>query len=107
MMQCAVNYSSESLPNGIGFGGQIHHFGLFINAAFEAGHSRNSVTFNNPPLSSNPNFQPEVIECWAVVVKGDDSTSNGAAALQGTILERFKEDRQMLNMVGIAGASVN
>ena len=106
-MQCAVNFSSESLPNGVGFGGQIHHFGLFINAAFEGGHTRNSVTFNNPPLSSNSNLQPDVIECWAVVVKGDDNTSNGAAALQGTILERFKEDRQMLNMVGIAGASVN
>ena len=49
---------------------------------------------------------PDVIECWAVVVKGDtNSGANGASALQGTVLERFKEDRQMLNMVGIAGAS--
>lgn len=104
---CAVNYSSESIPNGIGFGGQIHHFGLFVNGAFEGGHSRHSVTYDNPPLSSTPNIVPDVIECWAVVVKGDDGTSNGASALQGTILERFKEDRQMLNMVGIAGASVS
>lgn len=107
MAQCAANYSSESIPNGVGFGGQIHHFGLFINGAFEGGHSRHSVTYDNPPLSSKPDIVPDVIECWAVVVKGDDSASNGASGLQGTILERFKEDRQMLNMVGIAGASVS
>lgn len=106
-MQCAVNYSSESIPNGVGFGGQIHHFGVFVNGAFEGGHTRHSVTYNNPPLSSEPNIIPDVIECWAVVVKGDDNSSNGVSGLQGTILERFKEDRQMLNMVGIAGASVS
>jgi len=103
---CAVNYTSPSIPNGIGFGGQIHHFGVFIDGFFERGHTRHSVTFNNPPLSSNPDIVPDVIECWAVVVKGDtNSGTNGASALQGTVLERFKEDRQMLNMVGIAGAS--
>lgn len=104
---CAANFSSESIPNGVGFGGQVHHFGLFINAAFEGGHTRHSVTYNNPPLSSQSNILPDVVECWAVVVKTDDNTSNGASGLQGTVLERFKEDRQMLNMVGIAGASMD
>ncbi|KAL2900089.1 TLD domain-containing protein 1 [Bienertia sinuspersici] len=34
---CAVNYSSESIPNGIGFGGRVHHFGLFLTANFDGG----------------------------------------------------------------------
>lgn len=64
------------------------------------------MTFNNPPLSAKSEIVPDVVECWAVVVKGDDDAApNGISALKGTVLERFKEDRQMLNMVGIAGAS--
>ncbi|KAL2652414.1 hypothetical protein R1flu_020542 [Riccia fluitans] len=102
---CAANFVSESLPNGIGFGGQIHHFGLFMSSSFERGHSRPSITFSSPVLSSAAEFEPDTIECWAVVVDSDGDNQSGGEKLKGTILERFKEDRQMLNMVGIANAS--
>ncbi len=106
MLQCASNYTSESIPNGVGFGGQVHHFGLLISSSFEHGHTRHSVTFNNPALSETAVFEPDVIECWAVVVKGDnDQATDGSSALKGTVLERFKEDRNMLNMVGLAASS--
>ena len=72
----------------------------------DKGQSRPSVTFNSPTLSSQPDFVPDTIECWAVLSenKGQDALEGQAKALKGTVLERFKEDRAMLNMVGIAGS---
>eukprot|EP00897_Mesotaenium_endlicherianum_P002421 jgi/Mesen1/2206/ME000152S01292 len=109
---CGVNYVSESFPNGIGFGGQAHHFGLFVNASLERGHSRPSITFNSPSLSSTPEFEPDCIEIWAVVSENGDGDASGGgsaggAASKGTIVDRFKEDKAMLNMVGLANASDN
>lgn len=58
-------------------------------------------TFCSPSLSSSPRFTPDHIECWAVEIL--KSTKAGdQAALKGTVLERFKEDRAVLNMMGIA-----
>lgn len=99
---CASNYISESIPNGIGFGGQIHHFGMFVSGSFDRGHTRYSVTFGNPPLSTKEDFVPQIIECWGVL--GSDQGPDGSK-LKGTCLERFKEDRQILNMLGRANAS--
>lgn len=100
---CAVNFSSDSIPNGFGFGGRENHFGLFISANFDQGHTFSCTTFNSPCLSKSSRIYPEVIECWGTVVKG---LQNEKAELpKGTVLERFKEDRNMLKMVGLANAS--
>ncbi|GLT47712.1 hypothetical protein SLA2020_213820 [Shorea laevis] len=100
---CAVSFSSEAIPNGIGFGGRINHFGLFLSAGFDQGHTFSCTTFNSPCLSKNSKICPEAIECWGVVRKGTQQERQDA--LKGTVLERFKEDWNMLNMVGIANAS--
>ncbi|XP_042438775.1 MTOR-associated protein MEAK7-like [Zingiber officinale] len=100
---CAVNFSSDSIPNGIGFGGRANHFGLFLSANFDQGHTFPCTTFNSPCLSKTSKIHPEVIECWGVIAK---VPQNGKPeALKGTVLERFKEDRNMLKMVGIANSS--
>ncbi|XP_038694124.1 MTOR-associated protein MEAK7 isoform X2 [Tripterygium wilfordii] len=100
---CAVNFTSEDIPNGIGFGGRANHFGLFISASFDQGHTFPCTTFGSPCLSGTNRVCPEVIECWGVVPKVSDQGRNDA--VKGTVLERFKEDRQMLNMVGLANSS--
>ncbi|GLT52168.1 hypothetical protein SLA2020_255220 [Shorea laevis] len=100
---CAVSFSSEAIPNGIGFGGRINHFGLFLSAGFDQGHTFSCTTFNSPCLSKNSKICPEVIECWGVVRKGMQQERQDG--FRSTVLERFKEDRNMLNMVGIANAS--
>uniref|UniRef100_A0A7N0SWM1 Uncharacterized protein n=1 Tax=Kalanchoe fedtschenkoi TaxID=63787 RepID=A0A7N0SWM1_KALFE len=100
---CAANFSSDSIPNGVGFGGRIHHFGLFLSASFDQGHTFSCTTFGSPCLSKTTQINPDVIECWAVLPK--ESGKERPDAAKGTILERFKEDRNMLNMVGIANAS--
>ncbi|WVZ88422.1 hypothetical protein U9M48_034945 [Paspalum notatum var. saurae] len=100
---CAINFSSENIPNGIGFGGQPHHFGLFLSANFDQGHSFTCSTFTSPPLSKANRFRPEVIECWGIQVRG--AQDEKLELVKGTVLERFKEDRNMLKMVGLANAS--
>lgn len=101
--QCAVNFTSDDIPNGIGFGGRVNHFGLFLSANFDQGHTFVCTTFGSPCLSKTTKICPEVIECWGVVSKRavqDKHDTN-----KGTVLERFKEDRHMLNMVGLANSS--
>ncbi|KAJ0973379.1 hypothetical protein J5N97_021338 [Dioscorea zingiberensis] len=100
---CAVNFSSDSIPNGIGFGGRANHFGLFLSANFDQGHTFACTTFNSPCLSKSSRIHPEVIECWGTVVKGVQNEK--ADLVKGTVLERFKEDRNMLKMVGLANSS--
>ncbi|XP_076913360.1 uncharacterized protein LOC143571953 isoform X2 [Bidens hawaiensis] len=99
----AVNFSSDSIPNGIGFGGRAGHFNLFISSNFDNGHTFTGPTFNNPCLSRNNHIYPDVIECWGIVLKGAQQEKRDG--LKGTVLERFKEDRNMLNLVGIANSS--
>lgn len=101
--QCAMNFSSESIPNGIGFGGRANHLGLFLSANFDQGHTFPCTTFGSPCLSKTDRIIPEVIECWGIVPKGsEEETPNG---LKGSVLERFKEERNMLNLVGLANSS--
>ncbi|CAK9180794.1 unnamed protein product [Ilex paraguariensis] len=99
---CAANFSSESIPNGIGFGGQVNHFGLFLSANFDQGHTFSCTTFGSPCLSKTNHLHPEVIECWGIVKGAQEERQDG---VKGSVLERFKEDRHMLNMVGLANAS--
>ncbi|WCJ34227.1 TLD-domain containing nucleolar protein [Euphorbia peplus] len=100
---CAANFTSESIPNGIGFGGRANHFGLFLSASFDTGHSFACTTFGSPSLSKSTKFIPEAIECWGIVHKGGKQEKHGGP--KGTVLERFKEDRNMLNLVGLANSS--
>lgn len=100
---CGVNFNSESIPNGVGFGGRVGHFGLFVSDSFDQGHTFTCTTFGSPCLSKVSQIYPEVIECWGIVASGKQQER--VDALRGTVLERFKEDRHMLNMVGVANSS--
>lgn len=101
-----MNFSSDSIPNGIGFGGRAHHFGLFISANFDQGHTFSCTSFGSPCLSKESQIRPEVIECWGVVsVAAASDQDSRQEVVKGTVLERFKEDRNMLKLVGIANAS--
>ncbi|KAG8374062.1 hypothetical protein BUALT_Bualt11G0091800 [Buddleja alternifolia] len=101
---CAINFSSESIPNGIGFGGRAGHFGLFVSANFDHGHTFTCTTFGSPCLSKTSQIQPDIIECWGVVPRRADH-DNRPEVMKGTVLDRFKEDRNMLKMIGLANSS--
>lgn len=97
-----MNFSSDSIPNGIGFGGRVNHFGLFLSAGFDQGHTFSCTTFGSPSLSKTNRIDPDVIECWGVIRGAQKEKQD---AVKGTVLDRFKEDRRMLNMVGLANSS--
>ncbi|XP_006287755.2 TLD domain-containing protein 1 isoform X1 [Capsella rubella] len=101
---CATNFTSENIPNGIGFGGKINHYGIFVSASFDQGQTFECTTFGSPSLSKTSRIQPEVIECWGIVLASNELDTKHNA-MKGTVLERFKEDRNMLKLVGMAGNS--
>lgn len=106
-MQYATAFTSESIPNGVGFGGQIGHFGLFLDSSFDRGHSWPCITFHSPSLSSQPYFDVDVVECWALGQPEEEEDGPGSKKpqLKGTILDRFKEEKALLGFAGVASAS--
>jgi hypothetical protein len=49
---CAAGFTSERFPNGLGFGGQVGHFSVFLNGYFEGGHTRDKgATYGAPSFS--------------------------------------------------------
>lgn len=83
----------------------MNHFGLFLSASFDQGQTFECTTFGSPCLSKSNRVDLEVIECWGVGVEKQSGGSNNNNGVKGTVLERFKEDRHMLNMVGLANSS--
>jgi hypothetical protein len=57
-----VNF--DQLPNGLGFGGQTGHFGLWLDASFDTGHSRPNATYASPSLSHEQTFAIDAVEAW-------------------------------------------
>lgn len=93
---CGHNFAS--LPNGIGFGGQIGYWSLFVDGSFERGMSHKGATFTNKgSLSAETNFEVDVVECWLTQQPEEDAAVNTAA---GSVLDRFKEDRNLMALAG-------
>ncbi|GKV07296.1 hypothetical protein SLEP1_g19091 [Rubroshorea leprosula] len=87
----------------LGLEGQLITLAMFLSAGFDQGHTFSCTTFNSPCLSKNSKICPELIECWGIVRKGKQEERQDAPKV--TVLERFKEDQNMLSVVGIANAS--
>ncbi|KFO31822.1 TLD domain-containing protein KIAA1609 [Fukomys damarensis] len=68
-----LNHGQQTIPNGLGMGGQHNYFGLWVDANFGNGHSKakpTCTTYNSPQLSAEEHFWFEKLEVWAV---GDPS----------------------------------
>ena len=73
---CARGYTSGRFPNGLGFGGQVGHHCVFLDAGFETGHWRASAaTFGGARLVPNAEMETDAdwgtfgvraVEAWAV-----------------------------------------
>ena len=111
---CADGF--ESVPNGLGFGGQVGHFGVFVSSELESGHSRYSATYANKPVlgagDAAGNFQLDAVEVWGVdadaLAECDEAAARAArkAAQGGSVLDRFAQDRSFLQTAtGRGGAS--
>lgn len=64
-----LNSKQKTLPNGLGFGGQLDYFGLFISSSFESGSSKANplnTTFSSPRLSKSEDFLIDCVEVLAI-----------------------------------------
>ena len=62
-------YGLQSITNGLGFGGQVDYFGLYISDDFMHGYCRASpisTTYGNPVLASNADFVITDVEVLCV-----------------------------------------
>jgi hypothetical protein len=58
LRRCGLGFTQ--LPNGLGFGGQVGHFAMYVDSTLEAGISRPSATYASPCLASAQTFEVRV-----------------------------------------------
>ncbi|XP_030675305.1 MTOR-associated protein MEAK7 isoform X1 [Nomascus leucogenys] len=76
-----LNHGQQTIPNGLGMGGQHSYFGLWVDVDFGKGHSRakpTCTTYNSPQLSAQENFQFDKMEVWAVGDPSEEQLVSGA-----------------------------
>lgn len=64
-----LNQNQQTMPNGLGMGGQHGYFGLWLDSDFGHGHSRarpKCTTYGSPQLSGEEDFTLDSMEVWAV-----------------------------------------
>ncbi|KAM4018039.1 LOW QUALITY PROTEIN: MTOR-associated protein MEAK7 [Anomaloglossus baeobatrachus] len=64
-----LNHSQQTMPNGLGMGGQHDYFGLWIDSNFGKGHSKakpRCTTYNSPQLSTTEEFCIDAMEVWGL-----------------------------------------
>ena len=103
----------ESVPNGLGFGGQVGHYAIFLDAGMESGHSRFSATYANPALLGEGDgagrFQLDVVEAWSLdagaLAEWEEATERARKrAASGSVLDTHANDRAFINLaVGDGG----
>lgn len=96
-----LNYGQQTMPNGLGMGGQHHYFGLWVAADFGKGHSKakpTCTTYNSPQLSAQEDFQFDRMEVWGVgsLSEKDQGTN------KKSILDSNPEARVLLEISGRA-----
>lgn len=93
-MYLAVN--QQTFPNGMGLGGQLNNFGIWLDADFGHGHSTAGCsTFNSPQLSAQSHFHVDVVEVWRV---GPEVVQD-KHRLDPSILDIDPEAKAMLSLI--------
>ncbi|XP_066493396.1 MTOR-associated protein MEAK7 [Tiliqua scincoides] len=94
-----LNHGQQTMPNGLGMGGQHDYFGLWIDSDYGKGHSKakpRCTTYNSPQLSAKENFTLDAMEVWAV----GDPLANDTVKGPKSILDVDPEAQALLEMIG-------
>ncbi|KAG8513148.1 MTOR-associated protein MEAK7 [Galemys pyrenaicus] len=94
-----LNHGQQTIPNGLGMGGQHNYFGLWIDVDFGKGHSKAKpmcTTYSSPQLSAKEDFQFEKMEVWAV----GDTEESQLAKTGKSILDVDPEAQALLEISG-------
>lgn len=99
-----LNLNQQTMPNGLGMGGQFDFWGLWVDCMFGDGQSVESCTTYRDyvQLSKRKQFKIRNMEVWAVgdlPVKDEDEEGAGDGQKR-SILDSNLEDRAMLEIAG-------
>lgn len=112
-----LNINMQTLPNGLGMGGQFDYFGLWIDHSFNNGHSKagpRCTTYGSPQLSLEQDFVVDILEVWIVgplkrkedEYDDEDLTEEEREKLsKKSILDKDPESKAMLELLGRAPVS--
>ncbi|XP_037062198.1 MTOR-associated protein MEAK7 isoform X2 [Peromyscus leucopus] len=96
-----LNHGQQTMPNGLGMGGQHHYFGLWVAADFGKGHSKakpTCTTYNSPQLSAQEDFQFDKMEVWGL----GDHLETQLVKNKKSILDSNLEAQSLLEISGRA-----
>ncbi|KAK3589313.1 hypothetical protein CHS0354_026970 [Potamilus streckersoni] len=100
-----LNQGVQTLPNGLGMGGQLNYFGLWLDQSFIKGHSKavpKCTTFGSPQLSGKQEFEVDTVEVWGVgsgPKKNHDSDEEDKHAKK-SILDKDATAKAFLELAG-------
>ncbi|KAM7414102.1 hypothetical protein PAMA_019087 [Pampus argenteus] len=97
-----LNQNQQTMPNGLGMGGQHGYFGLWLDSDFGRGHSRarpKCTTYGSPQLSGNEDFTLDTVEVWAVG-KPPEPEEDEEGQGKRSILDVDPEVKAMMEITG-------
>ncbi|CAN9498677.1 unnamed protein product [Ophioblennius macclurei] len=97
-----LNQNQQTMPNGLGMGGQHGYFGLWLDCDFGRGHSRarpKCTTYGSPQLSADEDFALDRVEVWAVGKPPEPEEGEDGGGKR-SILDADPEVQAMMEMTG-------
>ncbi|XP_008302535.1 MTOR-associated protein MEAK7 [Stegastes partitus] len=98
-----LNQNQQTMPNGLGMGGQHGYFGLWLDSDFGRGHSRarpKCTTYGSPQLSGDEDFTVDSMEAWAVGKPPEPEEGDDEAGGKRSILDVDPEVQAIMEMTG-------
>jgi TLD len=99
-----LNLHQQTMPNGLGMGGQHNFWGLWLDSEYGLGESAESCTTYQgyTQLSATKNFKVRNIEVWAVgpVPKVDSDEEDGGSPKGKSVLDGNTEAKALLKIAG-------
>ncbi|XP_075225038.1 MTOR-associated protein MEAK7 [Lycorma delicatula] len=94
-----LNYHQQSMPNGLGMGGQFNYWGLWLDGEFGGGQCSDVCTTYNKytMLSENKKFLVKHLEIWGV---GPAPLSSEEKGERPGILDKDPTARKILELAG-------
>ncbi|XP_066540873.1 MTOR-associated protein MEAK7 isoform X2 [Hoplias malabaricus] len=95
-----LNQGQQTMPNGLGMGGQHGYFGLWLDSDFGRGHSRarpRCTTYGSPQLSGDEDFTLDTVEVWGVGLPPQEQDQDEN---KKSVLDLDPEVKAILEMTG-------
>ncbi|KAF4525523.1 hypothetical protein B566_EDAN014909 [Ephemera danica] len=98
-----LNVQQQTMPNGLGMGGVMEYFGLFLDSSYGTGKcGETCTTYQSPLMSGNKEFEIAHLEVWGV---GPPPKTPSELGERPSILDFDNEAKAVLAMAGKGGHS--